>query len=90
MDSDLQPPGPEGPELPLERRQFLAMLVLGMGGVAGTALLVPWMGLFLAAPHRSDPDTWRAVGEPDDFPIGATRKARESRVSIKLTKTLAL
>ncbi|TVP46528.1 MAG: ubiquinol-cytochrome c reductase iron-sulfur subunit [Gemmatimonadales bacterium] len=74
MEPDPKPSAADCPEIPLARRQFLAMLVLGMGGLAGTALLVPWMGLFLAPHHRSDLDAWRDVGEPDDFPVGETLK----------------
>jgi menaquinol-cytochrome c reductase iron-sulfur subunit len=57
-----------------ERRRFLAAFALGAGALASAALLVPWTGLFLAPVRRSDPETWRVVGETGDFPVGRTTK----------------
>lgn len=59
-------------EVSEERRRFLAMLALGMGTVAGTALLVPWLGLFVTPLTRKDPDVWHEVGRVDQFRIGET------------------
>lgn len=57
-----------------ERRRFLAAFVIGSGAVASAALLIPWVGLFLSPVRRPDAEEWQAVGVPDDFPVGETRK----------------
>jgi menaquinol-cytochrome c reductase iron-sulfur subunit len=62
----------ECPEMSPERRRFLSALTLGIGAVAGTSLLVPWMGLFVTPLARTDPETWREVGPVGRFPIGET------------------
>lgn len=55
-----------------ERRRLLAALTLGIGGVAGTSLLAPWLGLFLTPVARTDPDAWTDIGSVSDFPLGQT------------------
>jgi menaquinol-cytochrome c reductase iron-sulfur subunit len=67
------PHGPEHlPEIPPDRRRFLAWLSAGIGAGAATALLVPWAGLFVTPAHRTDPRAWQEVGRVEDFGIGET------------------
>jgi menaquinol-cytochrome c reductase iron-sulfur subunit len=68
------PPEPEKkwPQVCEERRKLLAALTLGIGAVAGTSLLAPWLGLFVTPLARTDPTVWREVGAATDFPIGKT------------------
>lgn len=62
----------EWPEVCQERRKLLAALTLGIGAVAGTSLLAPWLGLFVTPIARTDPAVWREVGPASDFPVGKT------------------
>ncbi len=62
------------PEPSPERRRFLAAFALGSGALASAALLVPWVALFVTPVRRPDPEEWRPVGVPDDFPVGETHK----------------
>lgn len=61
------------PEMRASRRKVLATLSLGMGGVAISSVLAPWLGLFVSPLARTDPDVWMAAGSVDDFEIGETR-----------------
>lgn len=60
------------PEVPVRRRRLLAGLAAGLATLAGGALLVPWMRLFLGPATRDDPETWMAVGTVGDFTVGET------------------
>jgi menaquinol-cytochrome c reductase iron-sulfur subunit len=58
---------------PLSRRRtILAGLAGGLGVLAGSAVLVPWLRLFLTPVERSDPELWRPVGSAGDFSVGDT------------------
>jgi len=69
-------PPPSWPDpllTPLSRRRtLLAGLAGGLSVLAGSALLVPWLRIFLTPADRGIPEVWRPVGSLDDFPVGDT------------------
>lgn len=54
------------------RREFLTLISLGMGGFAATIVAIPVIGALIAPLVRSQPSTWRPVGNVSDFTIGST------------------
>jgi menaquinol-cytochrome c reductase iron-sulfur subunit len=52
------------------RRRFLGGLASGIGTLAGIALIVPWIRLFMTPTARTDPQVWRSIGSLQDFPVG--------------------
>lgn len=46
---------------------------LGLGGLAAAAVSVPVVGALVAPLLEDNADVWRAVGTPDDFPVGTTK-----------------
>jgi menaquinol-cytochrome c reductase iron-sulfur subunit len=54
------------------RRKFLARLSLGMGGIIAAAISVPVIAAVLAPFFESSKETWRNVGNVDEFQIGTT------------------
>lgn len=55
------------------RREFLMKVALGMGGLAAVTVAVPVVGALLAPLLEDQPQVWRNVGTPDDFPVGSTK-----------------
>ena len=56
----------------LDRRQFLARLSLGLGGVGAAIVGVPIVGFLLAPLLRRVPEQWQAVGPIEQFAVGTT------------------
>ena len=54
------------------RREMLALLSVGMGGVTAAIIAVPVVGALLAPLLRPQPGQWRAVGAVGDFKEGET------------------
>jgi menaquinol-cytochrome c reductase iron-sulfur subunit len=61
-------PGP----IPITRRQFLAALSLGLGGLAAAVVSVPIVGFIFAPFINQKAQQWRPVGKVEDFTIGQT------------------
>jgi menaquinol-cytochrome c reductase iron-sulfur subunit len=57
-----------------ERRSFLLKLSLGLTGLAGLLVSIPFIGVLLAPLLRRPYDVWRGVGPVADFDIGHTVK----------------
>ncbi len=58
----------------IRRRRFLALISLGISGLAGAFIAVPWVGFVLAPLFRKTHDDWRDVGSVDSFTVGETVK----------------
>ena len=56
----------------LSRRQFLARLCIGLGGLGAAIVGVPVAGFLLAPLLRRVPEQWQAVGAVDQFKVGET------------------
>jgi menaquinol-cytochrome c reductase iron-sulfur subunit len=56
----------------LKRRQFLAKLCVGLGGVGAAIVGVPIVGFLLAPLLRKVPDQWQPLGAVDQFKVGET------------------
>lgn len=65
---------PEGPEEDEGRRRFFRHVAVSIGALAGAAVAVPWLAIFLTPVQRRDPEVWRVVGRVDDFAPGETVK----------------
>lgn len=55
-----------------DRRRFLTKLSLGLSGLAGLIVGVPFIGFLIAPVRRRTADVWRPVGDVGDFGIGET------------------
>jgi len=60
------------PGTPVDRRQFLGRLSIGLGAACAAILGVPVVGFVLAPLFRKSPETWRNVGKVEQFAIGQT------------------
>lgn len=69
-DEQMETPPAPSPE----RRRLLGWLAISIGTLAGAALAIPWLALFLTPVRRDDPDAWRRLGPLNDFPLGETVK----------------
>ncbi|MEJ2261828.1 MAG: ubiquinol-cytochrome c reductase iron-sulfur subunit [Anaerolineales bacterium] len=58
--------------LPISRRSFLALVSLGLGGLAAAIVSVPVVGGLIAPLLGEPPETWRSVGAVDKFKVGET------------------
>jgi menaquinol-cytochrome c reductase iron-sulfur subunit len=58
--------------LPISRRSFLALVSLGLGGLAAAIVSIPVVGALIAPLLEEPPETWRSVGKVDQFTIGDT------------------
>jgi quinol---cytochrome c reductase iron-sulfur subunit, bacillus type len=56
----------------LSRRQFLARLSIGLGGVGAAIVGIPIVGFLLAPLLRQPPEQWQSVGPLDHFKVGET------------------
>src|SRR5579883_3446516 len=57
---------------PLGRRDLLALVSLGLGGIGAAIIGVPFIGVLVAPLLRPEPGQWRTVGNADSFAIGST------------------
>ncbi len=58
----------------LGRRRALGALSIGLSGLIGVILGIPFVGFLVAPVRRVVPDVWRPVGPVDDFVVGAITK----------------
>ena len=56
----------------INRRKFLLKISIALGGIAAAAVTIPVIGSLLTPFLQKEKQTWRKVGIPDDFKIGAT------------------
>jgi menaquinol-cytochrome c reductase iron-sulfur subunit len=56
----------------MRRRRLLTAVSLGVGGLIGLAIGVPWIGYVIGPWFDSAPETWVTLGKLDDFQIGTT------------------
>ena len=60
------------PFLNLTRRDFLQVVSVGLGGLAAALVSIPVIGTLISPLLNQPPETWRAVGNVDDFKINET------------------
>lgn len=63
-----QEPTKDGPN----RRQFLTVLSLALGGLAASLVGIPVVGFILSPFLRKPAEVWRPVGRVEDFRVGTT------------------
>ena len=75
--SDLgsQPPAPETPADPPDRRRLLLWSTTGVCGLAAAAVGVPLVGYFLG-PLRKRPEEWVTLGPVSKYPLNETRREK--------------
>jgi menaquinol-cytochrome c reductase iron-sulfur subunit len=77
MERSNEGPMPKDDGIPLgfvrlNRKDFLVLLSLGLGGLAATVIAIPVIGALVAPWLRKAPEFWRPVGPVDSFKIGDT------------------
>ncbi len=58
----------------LSRRKFLSQISLALGGVGAVVVATPIVTFIIGPLFSKTPDTWRAVGAVDSFPVGQTQE----------------
>jgi menaquinol-cytochrome c reductase iron-sulfur subunit len=62
----------KAPPDPVSRRKFLVRLSAALAGACAALIGIPLVGFVVAPLFRRAPDSWRTVGEVEDFEIGRT------------------
>ncbi len=68
-----EPKGEDEPVSP-SRRKFLSALGIALASIGAVIVGIPALGVLFSPVLRRPPETWRAVGRVDDFPVGDTVK----------------
>ena len=66
-----QPP-PAIPATEVSRRRFFTKVALGVSGLIGAAIAVPFIGYLIGPLFDNTPEDWRDLGNVDRFEIGKT------------------
>ncbi len=74
---DEAPPSPE-------RRRFLTLLGIGIGGAGAVIVGIPFVGFLVGPLLKREPDVWRAVGDVAGFKVGTTTEVRFPNASPEL------
>ncbi len=56
----------------ISRRQFLAWLSAGLGGLGAVIVAIPFVSFLLAPLLKTPPQVWRVVGDVDTYKVGET------------------
>lgn len=58
-----------------ERRRFLEIMCVGLGGIAAALISIPVIGVLLSPQIKAPSGVWRRLGRVDDFKEGHTVEA---------------
>jgi menaquinol-cytochrome c reductase iron-sulfur subunit len=60
----------------MDRRRFLSLLSVGLGGLTAAIAGLPVLGFIIAPLRQRQPESWFALGDPAQIAVGETIKIR--------------